>query len=423
MHCARNDNAGRDTNKKKPTEHSVMPKALTGITILDFSHLLQGPFATQLLADMGADVIKIERAGAGDMFRSMTFFAKWVGGSESPNFLAWNRNKRSIALNLKSPKVHAIIMEMAKHADVVVQNFRPGVLAKLGYGYDDFKAVNPRIIYCSGSGYGEEGPYVDRPGQDMLIQGLAGLIANTGRGDMAPVPAGAGLADQIGAMNMVYGILAALYYREKTGKGQKIEVNLLAGLLAHLAQEYVAVLNLGEDFIRPNSGIGHPGMQAPFGIYETKDGHVSIAMSPFKTLYETLNAPALAVYDDLKTLFNKRDEVWEKVNAETSKFTTADLLKRLLAADIWCAEVKDIRRAAEDPQVQHMGMLTTYEHPTAGAVRVVSPAVKMSETPATIDRPAPLVGEHGREILAEFGVPKSEIEALVASGDMTVQTA
>ena len=304
-----------------------MNKALAGVTILDFSHLLQGPFATQLLGDMGANVIKIERAGAGDLFRSMTFFAKWVGGSESPNFLAWNRNKRSIALNLKSRKVHEVVMEMAKKADVVVQNFRPGVLAKLGYGYEDFRAVNPRIIYCSGSGYGEEGPYVDRPGQDMLIQGLAGLISNTGRGDQAPVPAGAGLADQIGAMNMVYGILAALYWREKTGKGQKIEVNLLAGMLAHLNQEYVAVLNLGEDFVRPNSGIGHPGMQAPFGIYETSDGgYVSIAMSPFKTLYEVLEAPHLAVYDDLKTLFDKRDEVFEKVNAETRKFTTEALL-------------------------------------------------------------------------------------------------
>jgi crotonobetainyl-CoA:carnitine CoA-transferase CaiB-like acyl-CoA transferase len=399
------------------------PKALAGVTVLDFSHLLQGPFATQLLADMGANVIKIERAGAGDMFRSMTFFAKWVGGSESPNFLAWNRNKRSIALNLKSQKVHALIIDMAKRADVVVQNFRPGVLAKLGYGYEDFKAVNPRIIYCSGSGYGESGPYVERPGQDMLIQGLTGLVSNTGRGDAAPVPAGAGLADQIGAMNMVYGILSALYYREKTGKGQKIEVNLLAGMIAHLAQEYVAVLNLGQDLARPNSGIGHPGMQAPFGIYAAKDGYVSIAMSPFKTLYQTLGAPELAVYDDLATLYDRRDEVWEKVDAETRKFTTAELLDRLLAADIWCAEVKDIRRAAEDPQVKHMEMLTTYHHPKAGTVRVPAPAVKMSETPATIDRPAPLVGQHGREILAEFGVPPAEIEALVAVGDMTVAEA
>jgi crotonobetainyl-CoA:carnitine CoA-transferase CaiB-like acyl-CoA transferase len=398
-----------------------MDKALTGVTILDFSHLLQGPFATQLLADMGANVIKIERAGAGDMFRSMTFFAKWVGGSESPNFLAWNRNKRSIALNLKSRRVHAIIMDMAKKADVVVQNFRPGVLARLGYGYDDFKAVNPGIIYCSGSGYGEDGPYVDRPGQDMLIQGLAGLIANTGRGDSAPVPAGAGLADQIGAMNMVYGILSALYYREKTGKGQKIEVNLLAGMLAHLGQEFVGVLNLGEDFVRPNSGIGHPGMQAPFGIYETRDGgYVSIAMSPYKTLYETLDAPHLAVYDDLETLFSKRDEVWEKVNIETKKFDKAALLERLLAADIWCAGVNDIRQASEDPQVKHAKMITSYQHPRAGTVRVVAPAVKMSETPATIDRPAPLVGQHGREILAEFGVSKDDIAALEKDGDMTV---
>jgi crotonobetainyl-CoA:carnitine CoA-transferase CaiB-like acyl-CoA transferase len=401
-----------------------MDKALNGVTILDFSHLLQGPFATQLLADMGADVIKIERAGAGDMFRSMTFFAKWVGGSESPNFLAWNRNKRSIALNLKSRKVHAIIMEMAKKADIVVQNFRPGVLARLGYGYDDFRAINPRIIYCSGSGYGEEGPYVERPGQDMLIQGIAGLSANTGRGDGPPVPAGAGLADQIGAMNMVYGILSALYYREKTGKGQKIEVNLLAGMLAHLGQEFVAVLNLGEDFVRPESGIGHPGMQAPFGVYETRDGHyVSIAMSPFKTLIETLEAPQLAVYDDLTTLFAKRDEVWQKLNAETRKYDRDALLDRLLAADIWTAQINDIRGASEDPQVTHMGMITSYEHPAAGTVRVVAPAVKMSETPATIDRPAPLVGQHGREILAEFGFAADDIAALEASGDMTVAEA
>src|SRR5215207_8389033 len=242
-----------------------MDKALEGVTILDFSHLLQGPFATQLLADMGANVIKIERAGAGDMFRSLTFFAKWVGGSESPNFLAWNRNKRSIALNLKSRKVHAILMDMAKKADVVVQNFRPGVLARLGYGYEDFKAVNPRIIYCSGSGYGEEGPYLSRPGQDMLIQGLTGLAAATGRGDGPPVPVGSGFSDQVGAMNMVYGILSALYWGERSGEGQEIKVDLMSGMLAHQGQEMLMAMNFGEDFKRPNSGIGHPGMDAPFG--------------------------------------------------------------------------------------------------------------------------------------------------------------
>lgn len=401
-----------------------MDKALDGLTILDFSHLLQGPFATQLLADMGANVIKIERAGPGDLFRSMTFFAKWVGGSESPNFLAWNRNKRSIALNLKSPKVRAIIMDMAKTADVVVQNFRPGVMDKLGYGYEAFKAVNPAIIYCSGSGYGEEGPYLDRPGQDMLIQGLAGLAMNTGRGDGPPIPAGAGLADQIGAMNMVYGILSAIIYRARTGKGQKVEVNLLAGLMAHLNQEYVAVLNLGQDFVRPNSGIGHPGMQAPFGIYQARDGlYLSIAMSPFKVLYTVLDAPHLAPLDDMKTLFDRRDEVWELVNAETRKFDRADLLARLLEADVWCAEVNDIRSAASDPQVRHMRMIAAYDHPKAGHVQVVAPAVRMSETPAAITRPAPMIGQHGPEILAEYGLSSDDIAALEASGDMTVERA
>lgn len=401
-----------------------MDKALDGITILDFSHLLQGPFATQLLGDLGANVIKIERAGPGDLFRSMTFFAKWVGEGESPNFLAWNRNKRSIALNLKSPEVRRIILKMAETADVVVQNFRPGVMARMGYGYDDFRAVNPGIVYCSGSGYGEDGPYVDRPGQDMLIQGLAGLAMNTGRGDGPPIPAGAGLADQIGAMNMVYGILGALLYRSRTGKGQKIEVNLLAGMMAHLNQEYVAVLNLGEDFQRPNSGIGHPGIQAPFGIYETRDGHyVSIAMSPFHVLYGVLEAPHLAEYDDLGVLYDKRDEVWELVNAETRRFDRDDLLARLLAVDVWCAQVNDIRTAADDPQVRHMGMIAGYEHPRGGHVRVVAPAIRMSETPPEISRPAPLVGQHGREILAEYGLSTDEIRALEAAGDMTVQEA
>lgn len=401
-----------------------MEKALDGIKVLDFSHLLQGPLATQLLGDIGADIIKIERAGKGDMFRSMTFFNAWVGGTESPCFLSWNRNKRSIALNLKSPRVHEIIMDMAKSADVVVQNFRPGVMDKLGYGYEDFRTVNERIIYCSGSGYGESGPYVSRPGQDMLLQGLTGVASATGRADSQPHPLGAGLPDQIGAMNMVYGILAALLWRERSGKGQKIEVNLLAGLMAHLNQEYVSVLNLDEDFERPNSGIGHPGAEAPFGIYATRDGrYVSIAMSPFKHLMETLDAQHLLTYDSPDQLFTKRDEIWGKVNEVTQTFDCEPLLEILLEADVWTAEVKDFRGATEDPQVKHLGLIQSYQHPLAGEVKTVGPAVGMSETPPEITRPAPMIGEHGRDILAEYGIAASEIDALEAAGDMTVQSA
>ncbi len=391
-------------------------KALSHIKILDFSHLLQGPFATQLLADAGADVIKIERPGSGDMFRSLTFRNKWVGGEESPNFLAWNRNKRSIALNLKSPEARAVIMRLAESADVVVQNFRPGVMARLGYGYEDFKAVNPRIVYCSGSGYGEDGPYVNRPGQDMLVQGLTGVMAATGQADQPPTPVGAGFSDQVGAMNMVYAILTALLWRERSGKGQEVKINLLAGMLAHQNQEMVMAMNFGEDFERPNSGIGHPGMDAPFGTYPTSDGWVTIAMSPFKTLVGVLGNDALLAYDDPETLFAKRDEVWRKLAEETKKWSTAELIDTLLGADIWCGEVKSHLEATKDEQVEHLGLIQTYEHPRAGTVKTVGPAVTFSETPAAIDRPAPLVGEHTRDVLRDAGYSDDDIDQLMETG-------
>jgi crotonobetainyl-CoA:carnitine CoA-transferase CaiB-like acyl-CoA transferase len=389
-----------------------MPKALQDVTILDFSHLLQGPFATQLLGDMGADVIKIERPGQGDLFRTMTFKNRWVGGTESPNFLAWNRNKRSLAIDLKSPEAKPILYKIGEKADVVVQNFRPGVLEKLGFGYEDFKSRNPRIIYCSGSGYGDSGPYVSRPGQDMLIQGLTGLAAATGRGDGPPTPVGAGFADQIGAMNMVYGILSALYWRERSGEGQEVKVDLMSGLLQHQNQEMVWVMNFGENFERPNSSIGHPGMDAPFGVYPTSDGWVTIAMSPYRKLVGVLNRPELLVYDDPRVLFDKRDEIWEKLAAETRKFTTHDLLEAMLAVDIWCGEIKRHLDVPDDPQVRHMGAITSYEHATAGTVKVVGPAVRMSATPASIDRPAPMVGQHSAEILREFGIDDATIADL-----------
>lgn len=394
----------------------MTPMALEGIRVLDFSHLLQGPFATQLMADMGADVIKIERPGKGDLFRSLTFRNKWVGGDQSPNFLAWNRNKRSMALNLKSAEAREVIMKMAETADVVIQNFRPGVMAKMGLGYEDFKKVNPRIVYCSGSGYGVDGPYQTRPGQDMLVQGLTGVMAATGQADQPPTPVGAGFSDQIGAMNMIYGIMTALLWRERSGEGQEVSVNLLAGMLAHQNQEMVTAMNFGEDFERPSSGIGHPGMDAPFGTYPTRDGWITIAMSPFATLIDVLDAPELKVYDDPKTLYDKRDEIWRELARRTGEWHRDTLLEALLTADIWCGEVKTHLEAAEDPQVAHLGLIQSYQHPTAGEVKVVGPAVGMSATPAKISRPAPLVGEHTREVLREAGYDTEIIDRWLKDG-------
>ncbi|WP_454817760.1 CaiB/BaiF CoA transferase family protein [Labrys neptuniae] len=393
-------------------------KALDHITILDLSHLLQGPFATQLLADMGANVIKVERPGQGDLFRTLTFNNRWVGGTESPNYLAWNRNKRSIALDLKSADAKTVLYKLAETADVVVQNFRPGVLARLGFGYEDFRKINPRIIYCSGSGYGESGPYLSRPGQDMLLQGLTGIAAATGRGDGPPVPVGSGFSDQVGAMNMVYGILTALLWRERSGKGQEIKVNLMSAMLAHQGQEMLMAMNFGQDFQRPRSGIGHPGMDAPFGVYPTSDGWITIAMSPYRRLVDVLGDASLLDYDDPKLLFEKRDEIWEKLAALTKLRTTAELMEAMLAVDIWCGEVKTHLQVTDDPQVHHLGALSHYDHPTAGRVKVVAPAVSMSETPATIERHAPLVGEHSREVLAQAGFSAEEIDAMIERGSL-----
>ncbi|WP_223476617.1 CaiB/BaiF CoA transferase family protein [Oricola indica] len=389
-----------------------MTHALDDITVLDFSHLLQGPFATQLLGDAGAKIIKIERPGKGDLFRTMTFKNRWVGGTESPNFLAWNRNKRSLAIDLKADESRETIYELAKNVDVVLHNFRPGVMERLGYGYDDFSRINPGIIYCSASGYGDSGPYVSRPGQDMLLQGLTGLAAATGRGDGPPVPVGAGFADQIGALNIVYGILTALHWRERTGEGQEIKVDLLSALLQHQNQEMVWVMNFGENFERPNSSIGHPGMDAPFGVYPVKDGWVSIAMSPFARLVEVLGKDNLLKYNDPQTLYDDRDEVWAAIAEETGKWSMKDLLDALLAADIWCGEIKSHLEVMDDPQVRHRGLVQTYEHASAGPVKVIGPAVRMSKTPPSIDKPAPVVGQHTEEILAEFGIAPERIRQL-----------
>ncbi len=286
----------------------------------------------------------------------------------------------------------------------------------MGYGYEDFRKINPRIIYCNGSGYGDDGPYVERPGQDMLIQGLTGLASVTGRGDGPPVPVGSGFADQIGAMNMVYGILASLHWRQRSNVGQEIGVNLMGGLMAHQGQEILHVLNSGRDFVRPCSGIGHPGMEAPFGIYPTKNGWVTIAMSPYATLVKVLGAEELLRYNDPEQLYEKRDEIHAAIAALTKQWDRQELLDAMLAEDIWCGEVKTHLDLPADPQVQHMGLITQFQHATAGTVKTVAPAVKFSQTPAAITRPAPLVGQHTMELLQEFGISEALTQRLIDSG-------
>lgn len=398
-----------------------MQQALEGVKVLDFSQLLQGPFATQMMGDLGADVIKIERNGSGDIYRGMTFFNQWIAGDESPCFMAWNRNKRSLAIDIKSPQGKEIIYKLAKEADVLVENFRPGVMERLGYGYEDLKKINSRIIYCSASGWGDDGPYLTRPGQDLLVQSVSGAIMTSGKNSDGPVAIGTALCDQVNGLNSVYAILAALYYRERTGKGQQIKTNLLSSAIAFQMQDYFTIQNLGQTFERPESKIGHPGNGAPFGMYETSDGYLTIAMSPWPKLVEALGDQSLMRYNDPQVLFDDRDKIHGIVEAITVTKTTDEWLEIMLGLDLWVAKVNDQKDVEKDPQVIHNDTFIEVDHPKAGKVKVTNVPFTMSETPGHIKRSSPLIGEHGTEILMEIGYSQGDIENLVSENVISIE--
>ncbi len=399
-----------------------MAQALDGVRVLDFTQLLQGPYATQMLGDLGADVIKVERTGKGDIHRSMTFLNRWASEGESPCFLAWNRNKRSLALDLKTSAAHEVITRLARKADVLVENFRPGVMDRLGFGYEALREINPQLIYCSATGWGSDGPYVDRPGQDLLVQGMGGAMWASGRADDPPIPLGTALCDQLGAMHIVYGVLAALYHRQRGGGGQRIEVNLLSSLIAFQMQDFFVLHNLGQGFPRPASGIGHPGFGAPFGVYRTADGFISVAMNPWSKFVSVLEAADLMKYDDPQVLFDRRDEIFEKIESIISCKSTQHWLNVMLEADLWVAPVKRLEEVADDEQVRHLNMFVEVEHPRAGRLKVTNIPIHFSSTPGRVRRPPPLVGQHTRELLAEYGFTEEQIRDMFASGAVTTDT-
>ncbi|GAA4964211.1 CaiB/BaiF CoA-transferase family protein [Algibacter aquimarinus] len=398
-----------------------MQEALEGVKVLDFSQLLQGPYATQMMGDLGADIIKIERNGSGDIYRGMTFLNKWIAKDESPCFMAWNRNKRSLSIDIKSEEGKEIIYKLVKDTDVVVENFRPGVMARLGFGYEDLKKINPSVIYCSASGWGADGPYVTRPGQDLLVQSVSGAAMTSGKKSDGPVVLGTSLCDQVNGLNSVYAILAALYFREKTGKGQEIKTNLLSSAIAFQMQDFFAIQNLNTSFERPESNIGHPGSGAPFGTYKTSDGYLTIAMNPWAKLVDALGEPELMQYDDAQVLYDKRDEVHAAIEALTITKTADEWLDIMLEMDLWVAKVHNHTEVEHNPQVIHNKTFVEVEHPKAGKVKVTNIPFSMSETPGKIKRPSPMLGEHGEEILAELGLSKQKIQELIDKNVITIE--
>jgi crotonobetainyl-CoA:carnitine CoA-transferase CaiB-like acyl-CoA transferase len=390
---------------------------LGGLRILAFTQFLLGPAACQYLADMGADVIKIEPPGRGAWERSWAGAETFINGV-SAFFMLANRNVRSVTLNLKSAKGLEVALRLVETGDVMVENFRPGVMDRLGLGYEDARKINPRIIYASASGYGSEGPYRHLPGQDLLIQAISGLGANTGTAAQGPTPAAAAVVDQHGGSLLAMGILGALLNRERSGEGQRVELVMMQAALDLQTEPVVYHLN-GARLRRPTAPIADTFHSVPYGFYATADGHLAISMAPIKAISEVLGSPAeLAPYEDPGLAFSKRDEIRAALDPYFRARTTAEWIDLLRAENIWCAPVNDLTETFDDVAVKHLAPVLEFEHPRAGKVRVLKHPVRYSSGEATVRRPPPDLGQHTDEVLNELGYHADQLRAMRAAGDI-----
>jgi crotonobetainyl-CoA:carnitine CoA-transferase CaiB-like acyl-CoA transferase len=385
---------------------------LEGLRVADFSQLVQGPNATQFLADMGAEILKIEPL-KGDWQRNWSLGDAWING-ESVSFLAFNRGKRSVALNLKDARGKEAALRIIRSCDVLLENFRPGVMDRLGLGYDTLVEIHPKLIYCASCGWGQDGPYVTRPGQDLLAQAVAGVLNLNGKEGDPPSPVGMGIADITASFHIVGAILAAVYERDRTGKGQRIDINLLNSVMSLATQEITLYLNTGNEPQRSAAGIGHPCVGAPMGVYKTLDGYIVVAMMPMGKIAELVGIPGYEG-NDSRNVMENRDEAKRSLEPGFANKTTAELIGIFMEADIWAAPVNSFPQIENDPQVRHNGTLINFEHPKVNQFRTVGPPMKFSRTPCEIRRP-PLLGEHSREILQEMGFAETEIEQLHQDG-------
>jgi crotonobetainyl-CoA:carnitine CoA-transferase CaiB-like acyl-CoA transferase len=390
---------------------------LAGVRILAFTQFLLGPAACQYLADMGADVIKVEPPGRGAWERSWAGADLFMNGV-SAFFMLGNRNLRSVTLNLKSPGAVEAARKLGTAADVIIENYRPGVMDRLGLGYEQIRKLNPRVVYASGSGYGSDGPYAHLAGQDLLIQAISGLGANTGTESGGPTVSAAAVVDQHSASLLAMGILGALVHRERTGEGQRVELIMMQAALDLQSEPVVYHLN-GARLRRPKEPVADTFHSVPYGFYSTADGHLAISMTPIKTLSQILGNPAALVpYEDPALAYVKRDEIRAALDPFFRERTTAEWVELLRAHDIWCAPVNSLTETFEDVAVQHIAPVLEFEHPRAGRVRVLKHPVRYSSGEATLRRPPPDLGEHTDEVLGELGYTPDQIAAMRAASEI-----
>lgn len=386
-----------------------MKKALYGVRVLDLTRVLAGPFCTMMLADMGAEVVKVERPDTGDDSRA---FGPFVG-SESAYFMGLNRNKKSIVLDLKSQKDIEIFRKLAAKADVVVENFRPGTMEKLGIGYEELKKLNPDLIYAACSGFGHSGPYSERPAYDSIIQAMSGLMSITGHPDGVPTRVGASIADIITGMYTAYGILVALHYRQKTGAGQKVDVAMLDSVVSVLENAVVRYFVTGE--VPAPIGNRHPSI-APFTSYKTKDDYIIVAVGNDRLWENFCRAIDRAdLLEDERFRTNReRSKNWKELDdiliPVFENKLAAEWLELLQKAGIPCGPINTIDKVVKDPQLLSRDMIVKTVHGVVGEFLVPGIPVKLSETPGKVERPAPVLGEHTGEVLSTWLGYDEELE-------------
>jgi crotonobetainyl-CoA:carnitine CoA-transferase CaiB-like acyl-CoA transferase len=392
---------------------SAAAQPLAGVVVLDFTQVFMGPCATQLLGDYGAEVIKIERPRVGDLARTSI---SDPDGLDNPVFLAINRNKRSVALDTRTDEGKQIIYDLAARADVVVSNFRAGVMERMGFGYERLRSVNPRLIWASGTGFGEAGPYRHKGGQDVIAQAYTGVMWRRAGDDIPLSIYPTTLCDYTTGMHLLQGILLALLARERTGEGQRVDVSMYDSMLHMQMQEACMQMNRGRE-------INWARMPLT-GVFPTTDGAVCIVgafkENPLRDICAALelgeDLSARREYATLDAQIEHRPELQEIFRERFATDSTAHWIRRLEDQEILCAPVRTLVEALADEQTQVDGMIVEMAHPTAGSVRVVHVPIHLSATEAGIRRVPPRLGEHGDEVLAELGYGCDRIDALRALG-------
>jgi crotonobetainyl-CoA:carnitine CoA-transferase CaiB-like acyl-CoA transferase len=390
------------------------PGALTGIRVLDLTQVMAGPFCCQVLADMGADVIKVEPPGTGEQARrSMGFRMK---GEDTAAFMAVNRNKRGIALDLKDDAQRAALHKLVETADVLVENFRPGVAERLGIDYETLEELNPRLIYASISGFGQTGPYAQRPGFDLIAQGLSGVMSVTGEPGGDPVKCGIPISDLSAGLFCAVAILSAHVARERTGRGQFIDTSLFEGALAMSIWETAELWATG----RTPAALGSAHrLTAPYQALRTSDGHITVGGNNqrlWERLCATIGRDDLVVdprFESNDVRMENRPELVAELESALAARTTGEWVDALLEAGVPAGPIHDYKQVFEDPHTRAREMRVEVDHPVEGKVPALGIPVKLSDTPGSVRRPAPLLGEHTEEVLREAGLAQAEIDALV----------